>query len=116
MSIQDEARAEAERRWPTDHREPNAITRAFNEVRQQGWVARGEWQASRQPEPDWEYTLGYVNYDGKVLADDDDDVTTSIDEARSWVQEALDSGQFSNAIVVGKPVGSPWVAIEKGGE
>lgn len=65
---------------------------------------------------EWEYTVGYVNYDGQVLPEDEDETTIDIDEAREWVQEALDSGQFSNAIVVGKPVGSPWVAIEKGGE
>lgn len=46
MSIQDEARAEAERRWPS------YPTVGFSgaEDRQAAFIAGAEWQASRQPE------------------------------------------------------------------
>lgn len=99
-------------------RSADAIESLAERVRQ----AEAERDAARaalavqETDTEWEYTVGYVNHDGQVLAEDEDETTSDIDEAREWVQEALDSGQFSNAIVVGKPVGSPWVAVEKGGE
>lgn len=63
---------------------------------------------------EWEYAVGQENSDGSIEADDFDGPTRDIDEARMWVDEALAGGTYDNAILVGKPVGSPWVAIEKG--
>lgn len=54
-----------------------------------------------------EYTVGMVNSDGSVSADDDDTVTGDIEEAREWVQEAIAGGTFSNAVLVSRPV-SKW--------
>lgn len=65
---------------------------------------------------EWEYTVGFVNHDGRVIAQDPEDTTESLVEARGWVEDYIETGTFDNAIVVGKPMVSPWVAIEKGGE
>lgn len=64
-------------------------------------------------EPEWEYAVGYVNYDKRVLVEDEDEVTLDLEEAQEWVADALDSGVFSNAIVVRRPASvRSWEPVE----
>lgn len=93
-----DARAEAERRWPTDHREPNGVSRAMNDARQQGWDARGEWQASR-PFTEEDVEAAYRAYreaqEGRPLTDSEHAATASGIE-KSWMRAALDAVHACN--------------------
>lgn len=64
-------------------------------------------------EEEWEYSVGHLNGDGTYSAEadwDDEEVTDDIDEARSWVADALDSGTYNNAVLVRKPK-SRWEPV-----
>lgn len=49
------------------------------------------------------YTVGLVNRDGSIHAEDEHLVTEDREEAGEWVEDALASGTFSNAILVRRP-------------
>lgn len=74
-------------------------------------VAALSAQRQARFEPEWEYAVGYVNYDKRVLVEDE--VTLDLEEAQEWVADALDSGVFSNAIVVRRPASvRSWEPVE----
>ena len=64
---------------------------------------------------EWEYSVGHRNSDGTYSAEadfDEDELTDDLDEAREWVDEALDSGTYDNAILV-KRAPKLWLPVEE---
>lgn len=95
---------------------PEDSNRGFAEHIAAALRAAGLLVEGAEAKPEWEYSVGHHNRSGRVSAEgdyDDDEITNDIAEAMAWVDEALESGTYANAILVRRQK-SAWEEVSRG--